>query len=199
MRSRPDDYRPLQEQIERLEREVADVDAAIARVEASLKKTLGDPDRPYGESEALNLRRELARRREHRGLLADRGAALREKLPTDKARKAADTEARKLSAEAERVADRFRSAWARYVEAMAVAEEAARELSAARGERVELLCQIEDLAARFGIDVARPTDLTMPDAKAAYLLGTLLGRAALGEPDRSLWHELDGARRRQAS
>ena len=196
---RPDDYRPLKREIARLEADAVDLAAEHEALEADLKEALGRDEAHFSEGEALTLRRELAAVEERQALVAARIAAKRAQLPTDKDRKAAEKTARELVAKVGGGNASFRSAADQYVEALGKAEAAAVAVSAARAEAREPRLQLEDLVARFGLDVAVPASAEVPDAKVAWLAGMLVAQTAVGEPDDVVIRDLNAARRKQAS
>ena len=196
---RPDDYRPLTREVARLQGDAVDLAAEQEALEADLKETLGRDEAEFSEGEARILKRELAELEERQALVAARIEAKRAQLPTDKDRKAAEKTARELVAKVEGGNASFRSAWDLLRRGSGQSRGAAVAVSAAKAEAREPRLQLEDLVARFGLDVAVPASAEVPDAKVAWLVGMLVAQTAVGEPDDVVIRDLNAARRKQAS
>jgi hypothetical protein len=193
--SAPDDYVLIEREVGGLEKKAGDLRAARDRLEADERIALGREKALFSEDEVRRLRRERASVAERLAVLSDRLAAKRAQLPSEKQRRAANAKAVDVLAQVRDASQRFRGAWERYMAAMETAEQAASEVSAARSQSRTLIAGIEDLRARFGLDVAVPGALESPDAKVAWLLGTLLAQAAHDAPDDTVTNGLASARR----
>ncbi len=196
--AQPTDHGSLTKEIEKLEREAASLDAEASRVDGELTDALAATGHAYSESRARSLRSDLAALRERRALHAGRIDALRGKLPTAKERKAAHAEVAELTAASEAAAARVRASGEAYVRSLEAAEQAARDLLAARAEARSCVNRLEDLGARHGIDVGRPSVPALAEAKLANLLGTYAAQAAFGPPDSTVVQYIESVRRKQA-
>jgi chromosome segregation ATPase len=195
---RPGDYRMIQ----------GTVDSARGRV-----RQLGDEQATRREALRVEVARvgpdydEGAVRRARRGL-ADVETALREaterltaleaQLPSKAARAEAARQVEALRAEADDHGGRLAAAWARLLEALGPAEEAAREVAAAREARRQAAAQLEELAARFGLELPAPppAEPGRDAVHVAQLVAMLIGDAAGGPPRDVVLRDLAGARAR---
>jgi chromosome segregation ATPase len=192
--TRADDYSAVTTEVAKLERDLAELRERRQQLATELQEALGRDAAHYSEQHVLQLRRAVNAADERLALAADHIAAVRAKLPTDANREASRAEAAKIAAALEAARKRFRTGWGRYMDAMGAAETAARAALADRAEAQSLGFQLADLSARYGLDLMIPEVPVGPDSKAAYLLGTLLTQAAMGEVDATLETDLAAAR-----
>lgn len=198
---KPTDYRPLREEVDRLRARAKVLKRDHEAARTTQREALARPPQNYSESAVRAARREVAGVEVEQREVAERIAALEAQLPTKDARAAAEADAKVARDEAQEISGRFAAAWARLLAALKPAEEAAREINSLRHDSRPPIARVEDLNARFGLDVPVPRPLR-PDAnqaRAIAALGLLISETAQEGPRDIVLRELESARRKAAA
>jgi hypothetical protein len=199
---KPSENRPLRSSIDAFRARVKALEAQHGAAQAALRRELArlitpDHDEARHEEAVRVARREVAGVEVERRELAERIAGLETRLPTDEARAEAEARARAAGDDAEDLGGRFAAAWARLLAALGPAEEAAREVNALRAAYRAPAIRVEDLAARFGLDVPLPRrpEPAKGEARTVAALGLFISGTAYGGGPRDIVvRELDKAR-----
>jgi hypothetical protein len=192
------DFATINADLAKLQAQAAVLEDESDKLNATLQDALAAPDHDFDEHTAVRLRREHAALQERRGLLADRIAATRRRLPADDARAAAAAQAHQVAADAATALQRVARATLDLAGGLAGLEPVAQELIAARADAGRAVARLEEANGRFGLDVhvpkAEPVDTKLP-----RLLGIFVAQALDGEPDEVVLRDLAALRRRHAS
>lgn len=197
--SKPGDYGVVAREVENLESQASELLANCKEAEAELQAQLGQDEAHYDESEVRDLRRQLAKVEDRHSVVEGRIAALKAKLPSDEERQTALATAEKLVKGIQTASKHFHKAWADFRVDLARAEESIGKLSPAREEARSSIIQLEELVARYGLDIAVPVPPEGADVEVAYLMGVMITQAAYGEVDDIVTRDIVIARRKIAS
>jgi DNA repair exonuclease SbcCD ATPase subunit len=193
-----DDYGQVRGTIDSLRARAPRLEEDHATALTALQTELARTPQDYDERAVRDARREVAGIEIAQSELAERIAALETRLPTDAARADAEAQARAAAEEAAALRDRFAAAWARLWEALNVAEAAAREVNSLRDASRAPIIRVEDLDARFGLDVPVPLrpQPERHEAQAVAAVGLFISETGYEGPRDIVVRELNKARAR---
>ena len=195
----PGDYDVLQVEIDKFQKERAELEQHNAETTAALKAELAKDAQSFNESEVFEQRQNLAQIEQRQRLVVDRIAALEGRLPTPKQRRDAKKEAKAIVKVTDEARQRFTEGWELFMHALITAHSIGGDVTGARADAKAAIYPLADLVAEHGLDVAVPKLPEPPADETTFagLLGTQLREVGYhGESDTTTERDLAAARAR---